>query len=140
MFSRTMSAMVLPRDPNVQRLRAQPRSLAVRTLRIAAIPAQEHAHVNFVFLRFHFVEEPVNVFEDQRLFLRRQIAERHVPADFAARGLAEMRGVPLVLRLGPRLHRAFVERKARIGNHQIHVVVDGVAETLGSAGTRPWDC
>src|ERR1700693_1816619 len=41
-----------------------------------------------------------------------------------------MRGEPLILLLGPRLHSAFVERKPRIGNYEIHVVVDGVAESL----------
>src|SRR5262249_49730763 len=35
-----------------------------------------------------------------------------------------------VLRLGPRLDRAFLHRKRRIGNHAAHIEVDGVAEGL----------
>ena len=36
------------------------------------------------------------------------------------------------LRLGPRLDRAFVERQRLVGNHQVHVVIDGVAEALAA--------
>src|ERR1035441_10429885 len=41
-----------------------------------------------------------------------------------------MIGVPLMLLFGPRLDSALIEREAWIGNHQVHVIVDGVAETL----------
>ena len=37
---------------------------------------------------------------------------------------------PFVLRLGPRLNRAFVQRQPGIGNHQIEIEADRVAETL----------
>ena len=42
------------------------------------------------------------------------------------------------LRLGPRLHRALVERQRLVGNHAVHVEIDGVAEALAArAGARP---
>ena len=37
-----------------------------------------------------------------------------------------------MLRLGPRIHRAFLQRQRAVGNHQIHVVIDGVAESLAA--------
>ncbi len=43
-----------------------------------------------------------------------------------------MRAVPFILRLGPRLHGAFVERQPGVRNHQVHIVIDGVPEALAA--------
>ncbi len=36
------------------------------------------------------------------------------------------------MRLGPRIDGAFVERERLVGNHAVHVVIDGVAEALAA--------
>jgi hypothetical protein len=50
-------AQVLPADANVQRLFAQPRALALRTERVAAVSAHEYAHVQLVLLALEEIEE-----------------------------------------------------------------------------------
>ena len=132
MFSFATVGDGLASDPHVERFGAQPRTLAVRAFGVAPIAAQKDAHMDFVFLRFHFREEVVDRLHHQRLLLRCQIAVRHIPSHFTARGFLELRAEPLVLRLGPGIDCAFVERQAGVGNHQVHVVVDGVSEALAA--------
>ena len=45
---------------------------------------------------------------------------------------------PLILRLGPRLDRAFLERQLGIGNHQIEIEPDRVAEALTGRARAEW--
>ena len=88
--------MVLPPTLHVQRFFAQARSAAFGAARVAAVPAQEHAHVQFVLLRFEEVEELPDAidllvaFEHQVLLVFGQIAERHVEADAPCGLLAEI--------------------------------------------------
>ncbi len=119
-------------DPNIERFGAQPRTAAIRAVGIAAITAQEHAHVDFVFLGFHFGEEIVNRLHHHGVLFGPQIPVRHIPAHLAARGFPELHAEPLILRLGPGIHGAFIERQAGVRDHQIHVVIDGVAEALAA--------
>ena len=98
--------------------------------------------MQLVFLGFQIVEESANpaearpALDDVILFFVCEIAERHGHAHLAALG---RRRRPLqlpeplaALRLGPWLHRAFFQREPLIGNRQVHVVIDGVAETLAA--------
>ena len=50
-------AEVLAADPHVERLLAQARAAAIRAERVAAVPAQEDAHVHLVLLAFQVLEE-----------------------------------------------------------------------------------
>ena len=65
----------LPAHANVQRLRPQPRPAAIRTPRIAAIPAHEHAHMHFVLLRIQPLEEAPHVLVNQRLLFIAQFTK-----------------------------------------------------------------
>ena len=57
MFMLRHVGQVLAADPHVESFLAQPRALALGALRIAAIAAQEDAHVQLVLLRLEVVEE-----------------------------------------------------------------------------------
>ena len=61
-----------------------------------------------------------------------QLIHRNVEADLALVLLAEIHQVAGVLRLGPRIDRAVLQGQRPVRNHQIQVVVDGVAETLAA--------
>ena len=72
---------------HVKRFFAHARPGAFRAARIAAVPAEKHAHMQLVLLGFEEVEELAHAFdlpatlENGLLFLLGQIAERNVEAD-----------------------------------------------------------
>ncbi len=119
-------------DADIEGVLAQARRPAIGALGVAAIAAEEHAHVDLVFFGFDFVEEVADAVADGGLFFGGEIAEGNVPAHLGARGFAEVRSEPLVLRFGPGLDGALLERQGGVGNDQVEVVVDGVAETLAA--------
>ena len=61
---------VLAADAHIERFLAQPRALAFRAQRVAAVPAQEDAHVHLVLLAFQVIEEAADELVE-RLALRR---------------------------------------------------------------------
>ena len=61
----------------------------------------------------------------------REIANRHLHADRGA-ALFEIAQPGSVLRLGPRIDRALVQRERGIGDHAVHVEIDRVAEALAA--------
>ena len=63
----------------------------------------------------------------------RSLAELHIQADAIAIRAAEIVVAPGVLRFGPRIDGALVERQTAIGDDQVQVVIDGVAEALAAA-------
>jgi hypothetical protein len=46
--------------------------------------------------------------------------------------LLEFGQILCVLRLGPGIHRAFLDGLGTVRNHQIHIEIDGVAEALAA--------
>ena len=129
------------RKANGARLRAKARAVAFGTNRVTSIAAQENPDVEFVFLPFEPLEEAVHpvisgfgIAFDHHVALRgRKIAEGNIERDIVRAGkflhLDQQRAVA---RLRPRLNRAFVERLAAVGNHQIDIEIDGIAEALAA--------
>jgi hypothetical protein len=126
-------------DAHRPRLGPQPLPAAIRALRVAAILAQHHAHVQLVLLALHLRKEAhharKSIFAAQhRLACRfRHLAPRHVQrhAQFR-RALAQF--VNHGRYLG-RFHGSIappVKRQSRVGNHQVQVEVHGVAESLAA--------
>ena len=132
-------------DMHIARFAPQARAAAIRARQVAAIAAEEHADVDLVFLALEPAEEPAHALEvvavavhHERDFFRRQVAPRHVEAEALGLGgalqLGEMRAV---VRLGPRLDRALVDRLLLIGHHQVLIELDDVAEAVaGRAGAE----
>ena len=132
-------------DPHVARLAAQARAAAVGARQIAAIAAEEHADVHLVFLLLEPLEEAADAvvvvaiaLDDEPALVLREIGPRHVEAHAVRLGDAlQRRQVRAVVRLGPRLDRALVDRLRRIGHHEIEVQLDDVAEAVaGRAGAE----
>src|SRR5262245_31237142 len=130
--------------PDVARLATQTRAAAVGTRQVAAIAAQEHADVDLVLLALEPAEEAAHAvevlgpFDDERLLLFRELRPRHVETDLRllrrALQLGELRPV---VRLAPRLDRALLDRLRWIGDYQIHVELDDVAEAVaGRTGAK----
>src|SRR5207247_1165139 len=59
-----------------------------------------------------------------------QVHHRHIEANLVLDRRPKVRQAPSVLRLGPRIHRTLQQGLGAVRNHQLHVVVDGVSETL----------
>ena len=125
---------------------AEPPALAFRAQRIAAVAAEEDAHVQLVFLAVEIGEETFQAHPgappplalgaavpNEFLFLLRQFEIRDVePHAVLARHFLELVIEVPVARLGPRTHRAFVERARRVGDHQIGIEINGVAEAVAA--------
>ena len=105
-------------DVHVPRFAAQPRALAIRAGEVAAIAAQEHADVHLVFLALEPAEESAHALEvltiaihDEGDLFRRQVGPRHVEANaLRLGGTLQLGQLRAVVRLGPRLDRALVDR------------------------------
>ncbi len=122
----------------ITRLAPQPGTAARLAGLVPAIPAEEHAHVDFVFL---LLEEP----EEPRDALESSVALDHeapiglgqgVPGRVKRTGLgslatrlssAQRRSV---VRLGPRFDGPAVEGLRRIRHDEVHVQFDHVAEAM----------
>src|SRR2546425_1794717 len=93
--------------------------------------------MKFVFFRLEPFKEsadsgPVSFALNYRALLRaRQLIERHLQRDILGlTKLAQLTDGPLVLRLGPRFDRAFVQTQSGIGNNQIEIQPDRIAKAL----------
>ena len=107
----------LPGDAHVARFAPEARAAAVRTREIAPVPAEEHAHVDLVFLPLEPAEEAADpgvvvvprradAFDDEALLILGQIGPRHVEADLAlARDSLQLGQLGPIVRLAPRLDR-----------------------------------
>src|SRR5271157_1133580 len=129
----------LPLDAHVHRLAAQAAALALRAQRVAAIPAEEDAHVQLVFLPLQVLEEPANPKEVG-------VALHHPPALRSGEAvighvernpLRARQSLHLVKRrpvawLGPGLDRALAQGLVLVRNHQAEIKVDRVAESLAA--------
>src|SRR5207248_4795785 len=69
---------------------------------------------------------------DLLALLLREVAEWNVQADAATRVLLEIAEPRAEFRLVPRIDRALFEGERFVGNHAVHVEVDGVAEALAA--------
>ena len=95
--------------------------------------------MQLVLLAFEMVEETADAAEagvpidDHVLLLGIEFRPGDVQRNGGLLGKAlEFSKERLVLRLGPRLNRAFVQRLRRVGNHQIEVEIDRIAEALAT--------
>src|SRR6185503_14444762 len=105
-------------DLDVARFATQPGAAAVGAREVAAIAAQEHAHVDFVFLALEPAEEPADPFvvvisagggtlDDEADFVFRQLGPRHVEPELRfASGALQLGELRAIVRLAPRLDGA----------------------------------
>src|SRR6201996_4889085 len=98
--------------------------------------------MQLVLLALHQLKEAVDAeeaaiaFEHEALLRRSEVIPRHVQRNtFLAAGTAQLRLVGPVFRPGPRIDGPIVERLALVGNDQVDIEVDGVAEALAA-----WAC
>ena len=125
-------------DAHVAGLAAQPRAGALRARQVAAIPAEEDAHVHLVLLPFEPGEEAADpgvlaavALDDDAALGVGQILPGRVEVDAQASGLALERGqLRAVVRLGPWLDGAAADRLGGVGHHQVEVQLDDVAEPV----------
>jgi hypothetical protein len=124
-------------DANVARLASEPGAAAVGACQISAIAAQEHADVDFVLLALEPSEEAADTvvsavaFDDEGPFLVGEIGPRRVETCTGLpRRPLQLRQLRAVMRFAPRLDRTLVDRLRSIGNHQVHVELDDVAEPV----------
>src|SRR6185503_15963543 len=118
---------------------------AIRTHRVATILRKKYSHVQLVLLCIEPVEETrypveaVSSLYDCLLLLASQLAKRNVGRDaglFAKAKQLLLR--PIILWLHPRLDRAFGECQLAIGNHQIEVQSNRIAEALTGRARAEW--
>ena len=134
----------LPRRAEIQRRLLIPPALAVRAQRVAAVPAEQHADVHLVALRFQPVEEPLHpvpqpvlpqlltrgplVFAvDHPVLLGlRQLVERAHRVDVLRPRAAHEIALALRAVLGlERLHHAERDAQRRVGDRPHDVEPDG---------------
>src|SRR4029079_15850912 len=126
-----------PIDENVTRFLPQSRSCAFWTRRIAAISAEEHAHVQLVFFCFQVVEEVAHAIEDEGAFVLRELPVGHIQSHvFATSGFLEVRKVRAIARLGPRFYRSLVYAFGFVRDNKVKVEIDRITEPL-AARTSP---
>ena len=126
-------------DADVRSFGTQPSAPALGAERVAAVAAEKDPHVQLVLLALEVLEEapdaaevvvaldhPVPLLGGQPVVGR---VERH--ARRARQPFHLIVHVP-VARLGPRLDRAFSQRFAFIGDHQVKIKVNRVAESLAA--------
>ena len=136
---------VQPADLRGQRLGPQPRPAARRTRPVAPPAAEEHADVHLVLPPLQPREETVQPAEvplrhaggDLFQVTRFELRKRHVDRQIAILGQGQQ--FLELVRIGravPRSDRPLADRLARVGNDQVHVDPDHVAEAL-ALGTSP---
>ena len=137
-------ADVSPVNPHTARLGPQPLPAAIRALRIPAILAQHHPHVQLVLLLFHLRKKTINArkapLAAQQCLPRllRQLAPRHVHRHAQLRRLlAQLRKPRPVLRSIPRIDRPIRQRQPLVRNHQVQVEVHRIPKSLAArAGAK----
>ena len=132
-------ADVLAVDPDLLGLDAKPGAAAGRAGRVPAIAAEEDAHVQLVFLALEIIEEAAYAgelafaFDHHAALLRVKLGPRNIERDVGLLGEAlELGEERPVFGLGPGIDGAFVQGLRLVGNHQVEIEVDGVAETLAA--------
>ena len=140
-------ADVFAADLYLPRLGPQAQPAALRAEGISAISAEEDAHMQLVFLALQMLEESAHApelvvaLDHPALLLGAQIGPGHIERNAGRARVAPHLGRQrLVLRLGPRLDRAFRQRQRLVGNHQVQVEIDGVAEALAPGTSAVRDC
>ena len=133
-------ADVQPVEAHRARFGAQALAAAIGALGVAAILAEHHAHVQLVLLALHLREETMHALE--------ALPCRAARISRAASGSSRQGtsiGMPSVaaclLQLGepgailgpvPGIDGSVIQRQSLVGNDQVHVEVDGVAESLAA--------
>src|SRR5271166_1963168 len=130
-------ANVFAADLHLTGLAPQAQTAALGADRIAAIAAEEDAHVQLVLLALEVREETAHAREfavaahDEVLLLGREVLPRHIERNAGgARVAAHLGRERPVLGLGPRLDGAFRQRQRLVRDDQVQVEVNRVAETL----------
>ncbi len=131
-------------DAHVARFTAQPRAAAIGTSQVSAVAAEEDADVDFVFLPLEPAEESAyacviaSALDHEATLIVREVGPWHVEANTGlARRTFQLGKLSPVVRLGPRLDRAFVDRFGGVRHHEAHVELDDVAEPVARrAGTK----
>ena len=130
----------LSSDPHRPGLRPQPLPAALRALRISAIFAQHHPHVELVLLALHLRKKsptrPRSLPLPRRTVSRAALAHlppRHIERHAQRRRLLLQLGKPAsVFRPVPGIDGAVIQAQPLIRNHQIQIEIDGVPESLAS--------
>ncbi len=120
---------------------AKPRAAAIGAGGIAAIPAEENAYVQLVFLSFEPGEKAIDArkvgvriaLNNEVSLLGGELAERNIERN-AASASESLQILPkgTITRLRPGLNNAFVDGLAAVGNHQIDIEIDRIAEALAT--------
>ncbi len=133
-------ADILPVDAHRPRFGTQTRSFALRTQSVAAILAQHHAHVQFVFFALQVSEESMHAqkgsvpVQHECLLRAAHLSPRRVERNpmLPLRLSRSSALVGPILGASPGIDRAFIQRLLLVGNDQVEIEVDGVAEALAS--------
>ncbi len=120
-------------DADIERFLAQAGSAAIGTFAIAPVAAEEDADLDLILFLFHFGEKLVaEEVDEEGAFVLGEVGD----GDFAADGLAvaaDEARLPVVIGgLGPGGDGAGEDRKRGVGDDEIEVVVDDVAEALAA--------
>src|SRR5579859_2824104 len=120
---------------------AQPRTTTIGAGGIASIPAEKNAHMQLVFLSFEPGEKRIDArkvvvriaLDDEVSLLGGELAERNIERN-AASASESLQILPkrTITRLGPGLNDTFVDGLAAVGNHQIDIEIDRIAEALAT--------
>ena len=132
-------ADVLIPDADSAGFGAQALSFAFRAERVAAILAEHHADVQLVLLAFKEGEEAVDAeecavaVEDEGLLVGFEIVPGNVHRNaMLLCGLLQLGEVGAILRAIPRVDGAIFQCLRLVGNDEVEVEVDGVAEALAA--------
>ena len=132
-------------DAGVRSFGTQPSSPALGAEGVTAVAAEKDPHVQLVLLALEILEESpdarevVVAFDHPTLLLGGQPVVRRIQghAGRARQPFHLVREVA-VARLGPGLDRTFSQRLAFIGDHQVKIKVDRVAESLAARAGPVW--
>src|SRR5882724_8544582 len=132
-------ANILAADSDLARLLTQTLPPAVATSGIAAITTQEDAHVKLVLLALEMSEEATDTHEvvvalhHRFVLLMRELKPRNVYGNLLlARPAPQLSEQRAILGLRPWLDSTLGECLRLVGDHQVHVEINGVAESLAA--------
>ena len=136
----------LSTDLDVARLAPQPCAKAVRARQVAAIAAQEDAHMDLVFLPLEPAEEPFHTlvlravaFDDESPLVVGQLRPGHVEAKIDRLGRAlQLDELGAIVRFAPRFDRVLIDRFRGVRHDQVHVELDDVAEPVTDSAGAKW--
>src|ERR1700731_325940 len=120
---------------------AQPRATTIGAGGIAAIPAEENADVQLVFLSFEPGEKAIDArkvvvriaLNNEVSLLGGELAERNIERNAASpRESLQILPKGTITRFRPGLNNAFVDGLAAVRNHQVDIEIDRIAEALAA--------